>query len=139
MYRATILFLAAALTCFALSAGASPAKHSMGKMAGHANMKGKSATVTGEVVDTGCYLGHESHGESHVECAAKCISNGMPMGLLTKEGKLYLLTLNHDNPDPYNQLKDMAGKNVSVTGLVMERNGMKGIDVSSVQLAAATK
>ena len=60
------------------------------------------------------------------------------MGLLTSDGSLYLLTMNHDNPDPYNNLKEMAGKTVTVTGEVMTRGGMKGIDVSEFKAAAAT-
>jgi hypothetical protein len=96
------------------------------------------ATLTGELVDTGCYLAHGARGEKHIDCATKCISGGMPMGLLTADGKLYLITLDHDNPDPYNKLKDMAGKNVSVTGVVSTRSGMQGIDVTDAKLAAAT-
>jgi len=94
-------------------------------------------TLTGELVDTGCYLGHGARGEKHIDCATKCIAGGMPMGLLTSAGKLYLITLDHDNPDPYNKLKEMAGKTVSVTGIVSARSGMQGIDVTDVKLAAA--
>jgi hypothetical protein len=94
-------------------------------------------TLTGELVDTGCYLGHGARGEKHIDCATKCIASGMPMGLLTSAGKLYLITLDHDNPDPYNKLKEMAGKTVSVTGVVSVRSGMQGIDVTDVKLAAA--
>ena len=57
----------------------------------------------------------------------------MPMGLLTSNGTLYLLTLNHDNADPYNSLKAMAGKTVSVSGTVMTRSGMKAIDVTATK------
>ena len=98
-------------------------------------------TLTGELVDMGCYLGHGARGEKHIECATKCISGGMPMGILTSAGKLYLVTLNHDNGDPYNKLKDMAGKSVTVTGVVSSRNGMSGIDVTDAKVAeaAATK
>jgi hypothetical protein len=99
--------------------------------------EGAVKTLTGELVDTGCYLQHAAHGEKHVSCASKCIANGMPMGLLTADGSLYLITLNHDNGDPYNKLKDMAGKRVKVTGTVMVRNGMKGIDVTDAALATA--
>jgi hypothetical protein len=111
----------------------------------HDSMSGKSAaavkkTITGEVVDTGCYLSHEARGEKHISCATKCIGNGMPMGLLTDNGTLYLITLNHDNADPYNALKAQAGKKVSVTGTVMARNGMKAIDVEKFEpMAANTK
>lgn len=97
--------------------------------------KAVSKSITGEVVDTGCYLGHAARGVKHVSCATKCINQGMPMGLLTTDGTLYLLTPNHDDADPYNSLKGMAGKTVKVTGTAMSRGGMKGIDVSAVQLA----
>jgi len=95
----------------------------------------KTATVKGELVDMGCYLGHGAHGADHKGCATKCLAGGMPAGLLTPAGKLYLLTLNHDNPDPYNKLKDMAAEMVSVTGTLMERNGVMAIDVSDVKPA----
>ena len=101
---------------------------------GHA---GGVKTLRGELVDTGCYLGHEARGEKHVGCATKCIAGGMPMGLLTADGTLYLITMNHDNPDPYNALKEMAGKTLDLTGVVMARGGMKGIDVTGFKAVAA--
>jgi hypothetical protein len=92
-------------------------------------------TITGEVVDMGCWLGHAARGENHVSCATKCLNQGMPMGLLTSNGTLYLVTLDHDNADPYNNLKSMAGKNATVTGELLTRSGIKAIEASTVQLA----
>ena len=132
MKRLTILLVVLALPVAALGATG----HEGHQMAAHKAEVAK--TLTGELVDTGCYLGHGARGEKHVECATKCINEGMPMGLLTKDGSLYLLTMNHDNADPYNQLKTMAGKTVSVTGMVMTRSGMKGIDVTSFKAATET-
>ena len=105
---------------------------------GHAAPAEKSAkkTVTGEVVDMGCYLGHGARGAEHVSCATKCLAQGMPIGLLTSNGTLYLVTLDHDNADPYNSLKEMAGKNVSVTGELLARSGVKAIAASAVQVAS---
>ena len=113
------------------------------KTAGHGGAKmemaGTTKTLTGEVVDMGCYLGHEARGEKHITCATKCINQGMPMGLLTSSGALYLLTMSHENADPYNKLKTMAGKSVSVTGTVMSRAGINGMDVTAFKpVAAAT-
>jgi hypothetical protein len=93
-------------------------------------------TVTGEVVDLGCYLGHAARGEKHISCATKCLAQGMPMGLLTSNGTLYLVTLDHDNADPYNSLKDMAGKDVTVTGELLARSGMKAIEATTVKSAS---
>ena len=137
MKRLSILLLALAFPVAAAAATATA--HQGHQMAAHKADAPK--TLTGELVDTGCYLGHGARGEKHVECATKCISGGMPMGLLTSDGTLYLLTMNHDNADPYNDLKMMAGKTVSVTGTVMTRGGMKAIDVSEIKPAteAASK
>ena len=98
--------------------------------------KAVTKTITGEVVDMGCWLGHAARGEKHISCATKCLNQGMPMGLLTSNGTLYLVTLDHDNADPYNSLKDKAGKTVSITGELLTRSGMKGIEASSVQLTS---
>ena len=71
-------------------------------------------------------------GAGHVSCATKCLAQGMPMGILTSNGTLYLVTLDHDNADPYNDLKGLAGKDVTVTGEMLTRSGMKAITATSV-------
>jgi nitrogen fixation protein FixH len=129
MKRFLTVAVLGALTLFASYAIA----HEMGDM----KMKAAaSKSWTGEVVDTGCYLAHEAKGEKHKECGTKCVANGMPMGLLTKDGKLFLLTMNHDNADPYNQLKEMVGSTVEVSGTSLERSGMKAIDVTGAKTLA---
>jgi hypothetical protein len=60
----------------------------------------------------------------------------MPMGVLTKAGVLYLVTMDHDNQDPYNKLKSMAGKKVAVTGHVTNRSGLKAIEIAGFKPAA---
>jgi hypothetical protein len=95
----------------------------------------KTMTLKGEVVDLGCYLGHGARGADHKSCATKCIANGMPFGLLTANGKLYLLTMNHDNPDPYNKCKDLAAETVVVSGSVVQRNGLIAVEVADVKSA----
>jgi hypothetical protein len=95
----------------------------------------KTMTLKGEIVDLGCYLGHGARGADHKACATKCIANGMPLGLLTADGKLYLLTMNHDNSDPYNKCKDLAAETVVVSGSVMQRNGLMAVDVADVKSA----
>lgn len=140
MKRIIGLLVVGALALSSLPGLAHEMGHSATAMKGmnmHHEAAGTGTTLTGEIVDTGCYLGSAERGAKHVSCATKCIAQGMPMGLLTSDETLYLLTMNHDNPDPYNQLKKLAGKTVSVRGSVMTRGGMKGIDVDSFKLASA--
>jgi hypothetical protein len=105
---------------------------------GHSTAAAKTMSWTGEILDAGCYIAHGAMGPKHAECALKCASNGMPLMLLTKDGKAILLTPNHDNPDAYGQLKTMAGSMATITGTLAERGGVKGIDVTAVAAATTT-
>ncbi len=95
--------------------------------------KAETLTLTGEIVDTGCYLGHGAKGADHKSCALRCIAGGMAMALLTEDDTLYLLTMSHEDADPYNEAKELAALAVEITGPVHERNGMKSIEVTAVK------
>src|SRR5512141_1828721 len=115
-----------------IASGGAYAHDMHGMQNGKAAAKGEAAktmTVKGEIVDMGCYLDHAATGKDHQSCAQKCLANGMPMGLLTKDGTLYLLTVSHENADPFNQAMKLAAEQVSVTGPMMDRNGIKAIEV----------
>ena len=115
MKRISLAVLGLAVAIYAVPALAQH-EHAAKESKEAKEMKEVNASITGEVVDMGCYMGKGARGEKHIGCATKCIDGGMPMGLLTAKGALYLLTLDHENADPYNSLKTMAGKTVTVTG-----------------------
>jgi hypothetical protein len=94
-------------------------------------------TWAGEVVDMGCYIEKGLKGSGHAACAKSCIKKGMPMGMLTKDGTLLLLTPNHNNEAPYEALKDLAGENAEVSGTLSEKDGIKMIVVFSSKAAKA--
>ena len=52
---------------------------------------GNEVTLVGELVDFSCYLQLGKHGEKHRSCGQKCAQSGQPVGLLTKDGRLYML------------------------------------------------
>ncbi len=138
MKRLLVLVLTLALVTVAAvsfaAAGQGKAKAAMGGAMGG----GKAGTWKGEVLDAGCYLGHGAMGAKHKDCALKCASNGMPIMLMV-DGKAILLTPNHDNADPYNALKGMAGSIAEVTGTLNARGGVTGIDVTGAKLVGATQ
>jgi hypothetical protein len=90
----------------------------------------KTQTITGEVVDLMCYLDHGAKGEKHKGCAEKCIKSGGPVGILSGD-TLYLIIGDHQ---PINdQLAPKAAETVTVTGKVVERNGVKMIENAELQ------
>jgi len=127
-----LLSLAAALALVVFTiASAEETKAAPEKKAAEA--AAKSVTVSGEVVDMGCYLGHGAMGEKHKECAVTCVAAGMPIGLLTDKSTLYLLLPPHDNKDAYNKAKELVGDKVEVSGMPFTRNGTKAIEVASAK------
>jgi hypothetical protein len=140
MKRLFSLFAMLSLVVAAIAFAKGGDEKSTQKSEGHSMAAAKTGTWTGEIVDAGCYLGHGAMGAKHTECAVKCAANGMPLMLLTKDGKAMLLTPPHDNVDAYNQVKAMAGTMAVITGALSERSGVKGIEVTGVTAApAATK
>lgn len=93
----------------------------------------KSLTITGEVLDMACYSAMGASGEGHKSCAADCIKGGSPMGLLTSDGKVYLLVENHDKKDAYAQAKTHAGEQITVTGTLSDKGGLSAVVVNEVK------
>ena len=130
MKRLTVLLLGAVLL---VGPAALAHEDHHAKTTGAAAAKGAQATIVGEVVDTGCYLGAGERGAKHQQCAQLCIRKGMPMGLLTSTGDLYLVVPPHSKTEAYKKVQGWAGLDVEITGTVMERNGMKSIEVASAR------
>ncbi len=97
---------------------------------------GKVTTVVGEIVDFSCYLQVGKHGEAHAACAKKCFTNGQPIGLLAKDGSVYVLMEEEHHPrrDSQTSLRDAAGMHaghvMEVTGTASTVAGQKAIFVS---------
>ncbi len=89
-------------------------------------------TLKGEVVDLQCYMVHpeNSTGPRHAKCAQACMKQGLPVGFLTTDGKLYLL-LGPGHGSVTEQLMEKVGSEVSLKGKLVEQKGMLGFQLSS--------
>ncbi|MCL5267375.1 MAG: hypothetical protein M1469_04635 [Bacteroidetes bacterium] len=116
------------LTTVAMSQAQSMKGMHMMKMSDHA----KTSTIQGEVVDLSCYLTAGQHGAKHAECARMCINSGLPVGILTKTGRVYLAI--GPNREPANHLLvPYVAKQVKVIGQVNERGGIEVVSVQKVE------
>ncbi|MBV9963655.1 MAG: hypothetical protein JO072_15545 [Parafilimonas sp.] len=93
----------------------------------------KTATITGEVLDMDCYMKSGAHGADHKSCGDMCIKGGAPMGILTSDNKVYLLVADDSKKDAYEEAKKHAGEQVTVTGELSEKDGIKGLVVADVK------
>jgi len=115
-------FLAAALCGFVLTLvhpAAAPAQ--------------EDVTVQGEIVDMACYMAKGSRGASHKACAQLCAKRGVPIGVLTDTGDLFLLLDDHNNPDPYDAAKKLAGERAEIAGKKISKQGVASIVVGATK------
>ena len=95
--------------------------------------------MVGEVVDLHCYLtrhGGEGRGAEHAGCANACIGRGVSAGFLATGGTLYVL-FDEKMFTPKDKVAGLAGKPVKVTGVVVERDGVRGLRLLKIEESAA--
>ncbi len=82
-------------------------------------------TLTGEIVDTKCYLGVMNPGEGkvHRDCAALCLRGGIPPALIVRDSagnrKLYVLVDSEMKPISPRWAADRAGMPIALTGMLV--------------------
>jgi len=96
----------------------------------------KVTTLTGEIIDFSCYLQIGKHGEKHRSCGQKCITAGQPIGLLTKDGNMYMLMEEEHDPrrDGLTDFRKTAAEHVAhimeVTGTESSHGGYNALYVT---------
>src|SRR5438876_1833108 len=83
---------------------------------------GQEILVTGEVLDMTCYIANNLSGPEHAKCARVCIRNGLPVGIKSEDGKVYLLT-GKPGHSVNAELADYAAKIVTIKGKKSIRDG----------------
>jgi len=95
----------------------------------------RPASLSGEIVDTKCFFGvmNPGSGKVHRDCAARCISGGVPPGLLVRDAsgaaRVFLL-VGRDGVSLGKHLLPYAAEPVTVSG-VIARAGSQWILESS--------
>lgn len=97
-----------------------------------ADEKAAEVRLKGTVVDMHCYVTHGIHGAEHTGCANACIARGLPAGFLADDGVLYVL-FGEKSQSVKDQVKDLADVPAIVTGSVVERGGVKGIQMTGIE------
>jgi hypothetical protein len=89
---------------------------------------GGTVKVTGEIIDSWCYLTEIMYplGTAHHQCALWCAAGGIPVGILSDDGTPYILLSFQGNgqsvADP--ALMDLQTHHVVLEGTAFERDGM---------------
>jgi len=81
-------------------------------------------TVSGEIVDSKCYLGVMNPGEGkvHRDCASRCLSGGIPPLFITSDGrKQFLLVGSDGGAFSRDTLRDFIAEPITIQGELLKR------------------
>jgi predicted lipoprotein with Yx(FWY)xxD motif len=102
----------------------------------HETTAGNDMTITGQVVDLNCYTTNGASGAGHKACGEACAKSGVPLGILSSDGTIYL-PVSSKPGDPQNEkLSAFTEGKVKVTGTHRMSHGLHTIEIKTV--AAAT-
>jgi hypothetical protein len=94
----------------------------------------RETVITGEVVETGCFVIAARRGEAHRQCGIACARAGQPLGIFDEHGgTLYLAVFDRSDTLPDPPLSDFVADRVEVRGTVVERGGVLAIVVKRVR------
>jgi hypothetical protein len=87
-----------------------------------------SVSLTGEIVDTKCHFGvmNPGSGKVHRDCAVRCISGGIPPGLLVRDsdGKLHTVLLaGAEGRQLHREILDYVAERIRVHGTLVRSAG----------------
>jgi hypothetical protein len=97
-------------------------------------MAAEPIDVSGELIDTYCYVLMGAKGESHRQCAIDCVKAGIPAGILEDgTNKVYVLLPPKDkSPLPKAVIEKMARK-VTIHGYVFTKGGNQFLTIESIK------
>ena len=121
-----------------------PVKAAPAKPAGPATPSNRQyVTLRGEIVDWYCYIEKGLTGPGHKDCGTRCVAGDVCMGLLTEDGELMMISVNHLRamdpmafrgiPDPFTTCRGLLTEKVELAGYKMERKGQKIIEIMNVK------
>ncbi len=97
-------------------------------------MATQKVTVTGEVIDSVCFIKMGASGEGQRECAQTCADNGIPLALLEAETEqLIWLASSTSMQSPNDDLRAHASHTVRITGEYAERGGVKILVIDEIE------
>lgn len=101
---------------------------------------GQRITITGEFIDTWCYFSGVMGGpdavvgSAHHTCALWCSAGGIPVGLLTEDGTVYMvLKVEGDDANAGGDtLLSLASDTITADGIYYARDGLNYIVVEEI-------
>lgn len=104
-------------------------------------VEGRKVTLTGEMIDTWCYVSQIMGssdvvtGSAHHVCAVWCAAGGIPVGLLNKEDQKVYMVLSFEGDDTSvanEKILNLQSRELTVKGTAFELDGLSYLNIEEV-------
>ncbi len=114
-------------------------EHAKGKAASssHDSIEKADVLISGQLVGLTCYIKHDSKGSNHKDCFKDCAEKGLPIGILTKDNKIYQISGegHADLRETNKKFLKYAEEQVAVKGKVFTSSSVNMIIVNGIKKA----
>ena len=106
----------------------------------YAAVEAKAVEIKGEVIDTWCFFSGVMGGEdavigsAHHTCALWCAAGGIPVGVLTEDGEVFMV-LKYEGEDPLERtdtIMEVQSDTITAKGMHYVRDGVNYLVVEKV-------
>lgn len=111
--------------------------HDKANHSGHHGKDVPDVVVEGKLIGLTCFIKHGAIGEKHKDCFKECAEKGLPIGILTKENKIYQVSgEGHDDLKNTNvKFLKYAEEQVVAKGKVFSNNGINMLVIKGIKKA----
>src|SRR3989454_1724898 len=99
----------------------------------HTAASGIEMTMTVQVIDLNCNTTNGASGPAHKACAQACATAGVPLGILSSDGTIYVPVSSKPGDPPNSIIMQYAEDVVTVTGKHRLVSGLHTIEIKTVQ------
>ncbi len=92
-----------------------------------------TVTVTGQIVDPVCLIGHGDSGPEHRTCAQACARMGINLAFYNEADQQIYMIYPTGHADPNEKVVEFAEKRVEITGTIRKTPGYQGIEIQSLK------
>src|SRR3989449_9049974 len=103
---------------------------------GHAMTAGDEMTITGQGGDLNCNTTNGASGSGHKACAQACAKAGVPLGVLSSAGTMYLPVSSKPRDPQNSKLMPYAESKVQGAGTHRFVSGLHTIEIKTVSAAS---
>lgn len=93
----------------------------------------ETITLTGQIIDPVCFVGHDLSGPDHRSCAMACANMGINLAFYNDQDHQIYMIFPTGHANPNDKVVDFAESRVEITGTIHKKAGYQAIEIETIK------